>query len=764
MGRASLQVVLSGLPPPQKRLLALALLAGASYGGVKLRVSVRAAQREQSALCAEADSERGVGPGNNATNAKGSALQRARRRAAPRVAVDAVFARRLLKIMKLCVPSPFSAEAGLIAFQGLLLVSRTLLTDQISRIEARAGRHLIAQTFGAFGRGLAAFAGVAVPAAAVNAGLKLFQKEISLAIQGRLTRHLHAAYSNNRAYYSASVLGGLTGADQRITEDVEKFCACVSELYSYTFKPLLDVILFTRSLARIMGYKGQLALYGYYFLSAAALRRLSPPLAAMTAQEAALSGAFRAAHARLVGSAEEVAFNDPPSGASERMILDRHLARLLRHGRLSAFQRFAQQLADGYLVKYAASVVAMLVYAAPLYVASNGGALASKRDRDDVTQDYIRSMRLLQNTSRGVGDLVLVYKRVTTLAGHTSRVAELLEAVGKLASGDALDTARDLYLRNVSSSAQLASQASGKLLGSNPSNLALAMTKSLSGSIPLGELGVRRPRRLRLPRGAEPAIRFDSVALDAPDGTPLVRGLTFDVAVGKSVMVMGPNGSGKSSLLRVLAGLWPLQRGTIESPADPDDVFYLSQRPHLIQGTLRDQLLYPLPPRGVWRQASPASRVEFGRSWTPSARARAVASMPPKQMEERLEAALDAVGLDYLLTRIGGNGGADAGKPGAPVTARGWDQVQPWTETLSGGEKQRLAMARLLFHAPRFAVLDECTSAVSADGERELYAAAAEAGITTLSVAHRPALKKYHALAVHFDGSQTGLGYSIEKL
>jgi hypothetical protein len=79
----------------------LALLAGASYGGLKLRVSVRAAQREQGALCAEADSERGVGPGNNAANSKGSALQRARRRAAPKVAVDAVFARRLVKIMKL---------------------------------------------------------------------------------------------------------------------------------------------------------------------------------------------------------------------------------------------------------------------------------------------------------------------------------------------------------------------------------------------------------------------------------------------------------------------------------------------------------------------------------------------------------------------------------------------------------------------------------------------------------------------------------------
>lgn len=89
-------------------------------------------------------------------------------------------------------------------------------------------------------------------------------------------------YCTNRAYYAAAVLGGLQHADQRITEDVERFCSCLSELHSYTFKPLLDVMLFTQSLSSIMGYRSQLALYSYYIATAALTRFLSPPLAQMT--------------------------------------------------------------------------------------------------------------------------------------------------------------------------------------------------------------------------------------------------------------------------------------------------------------------------------------------------------------------------------------------------------------------------------------------------------------------------------------------------
>jgi len=681
------------LKPAHKRMLAVLVVAGGIQVGRKVQNIVKDAQKQQKALCAEVNTGR------------------ANTRKAQKIAVNRQFVDRLLTILSICVPSLASKEAGLVLLQGLLLVSRTLLTDLIARIEGDSGSTLISLDFPGFGRSIAAFAAVGVPAAIVNSGLKFMQKQIELAFQSRLTEHLHKHYCSNRAYYAATTLGGMMNPDQRITEDVEKFCFAISDLYAHTFKPLLDVILFTRSLARIMGYKGQFGLYVYYVLVAYVLRAMSPPLASMTAQEAALSGTFRAAHQRLVTHAEEVAFNDPPSGAAEELILNQHLRRLLNYTRLSALQRAIQQVADGYFVKYFASVTALLVYAAPIYWA----APKYRGNQSELTQDYIRSMRLLQNTSRGVGDLILVYKRVTNLASHTSRVSELLEQVCALSGEDAEH--RELFRRNVSCTHMLGvSRASGMDATDPPPP----------------------PRR----RSAQ-HIAFYRVALDSPDGAPLFRELTLEVVPGRSVMLMGPNGCGKSSLFRVMAGLWPLQAGEITTPGK-NKLFYLSQRPYLVAGTLRDQLLYPFPPRAVWTGASIAERSHFVSA---SNREPPVAITP--ELDAELAKCLAAVELEYLLAR-----------------GAGWDQVQPWQETLSGGEKQRLAMARLLWHRPTYAVLDECTSAVSADGEMRLYQECQRAGITFLSIAHRPALKRFHALVVHFDGSvhKTGRGWWAEVL
>lgn len=674
------------------------VLAGGAVGIKQLRKELKECRHEQKVLSQGLE-------------------QSTKRMRSPKVAVDALFFARLKKILAICVPSFFSYEAGLIYFQTILLVGRSLLTDYVSRLEGKAGRWIIAQDWDRLWRVIGLFCAISFPAAVINSGLKYLQKRIKLAFMRRLTHRLHELYCDHRAYYAASTLGGLTNADQRITEDVEKFSFAVSDLYAYTFKPLLDVLLFTKSLSKTMGYKGQFAIYGYYFVCAMGLRAVSPPLAAMTAQETALAGAFRSAHQRLVVNSEEVAFNDPPAGAAEQMILNQHLWRLLRHGRLSAFQQFVQQVLDGYFIKYGATVVALSVYATMMYSKTSYGPPGSSGkaggraagSEGQLTQDYISAMRLLGNTSKAIGDLVLVYKRVTGVAGHTSRVAELLEQMKTLAGGEEIQT--QLYLRNVSSSGSL-------------------LPTSTDGSfLPLPE-----PTRVE-----GETVKFDRLYLSAPDGTTLVKELSFEVLPGHSVLIMGPNGSGKSSLFRVAAGLWPLQAGTVQLPGKRD-IFYLSQRAYLVSGTLRDQLLYPEPPRAVWDMASDKTQAKL-QPWLKSTQ------YTEDELEDRLSECLEAVELDYLLGR-----------------GRGWNQTQAWNETLSGGEKQRLACARLLFHAPKYAVLDECTSAVSADGEKLLYEAIVRAGVTMLSIGHRPAIKQYHSTIVHFEGVGSGKGWSVEKL
>jgi ABC-type uncharacterized transport system fused permease/ATPase subunit len=166
---------------------------------------------------------------------------------------------------------------------------------------------------------------------------------------------------------------------------------------------------------------------------------------------------------------------------------------------------------------------------------------------------------------------VLVYKRVSTLASHTSRVSELLEQVHALSGGDAEH--KELFRRNVS----------------HTHMWGLASATAVDGP-GVGDDAALAPLA-PLPPSRRPGdtIKFARVCLDSPGGDPLVRELSFEVVPGRSTMLMGQNGSGKSSLFRVMAGLWPLLAGEVTHP-EPRRLFYLSQRPYLVAGTLRDQV------------------------------------------------------------------------------------------------------------------------------------------------------------------------------
>uniref|UniRef100_I1PRR1 ABC transporter domain-containing protein n=1 Tax=Oryza glaberrima TaxID=4538 RepID=I1PRR1_ORYGL len=212
---------------------------------------------------------------------------------------------------------------------------------------------------------------------------------------------------------------------------------------------------------------------------------------------------------------------------------------------------------------------------------------------------------------------------------------------------------------------------------------------------------------------AEETISFHEVDIVTPSQKLLASKLSCNVVQGKSLLLTGPNGSGKSSIFRVLRDLWPVCSGRVTKPSD--GMFHVPQRPYTSLGTLRDQIIYPLSREEA--EMKICSLYNDGNG-----------SSASNLLDDHLKTILVNVRLVYLLER------------------EGWDSTSNWEDVLSLGEQQRLGMARLFFHHPKFGILDECTNATSVDVEEHLYKLATSMGITVITSSQRPALIPFHSL------------------
>lgn len=159
------------------------------------------------------------------------------------------------------------------------------------------------------------FLALALPASFVNSGLHYYTTMLSLAMRVRLSRHVHDRYLQNVTFYNICNLKRdgeeqIDNVDQRIAVDIKKFSDELSELFTSTFKPTLDIVLFTFTLAKITSWVGPAILYGYFAFTAFVKRFIMPSLGRLAREESRLDGDYRAAHQRLITNSEEVAFYD----------------------------------------------------------------------------------------------------------------------------------------------------------------------------------------------------------------------------------------------------------------------------------------------------------------------------------------------------------------------------------------------------------------------------------------------------------------------
>jgi len=200
----------------------------------------------------------------------------------------------------------------------------------------------------------------------------------------------------------------------------------------------------------------------------------------------------------------------------------------------------------------------------------------------------------------------------------------------------------------------------------------------------------------RIKRGetTDAAMRLLNLSVSLDDGTAVVDDTDVVIKKGERVLVAGESGTGKSTLVRAIAGLWPWGGGEIDIQKDAR-LFLLPQRPYVPTGTLRRAVAYP----------------GAAEDWLP----------------EEIAAMLEKVGLGHLKDRL--------------------EEDAPWDQTLSGGEKQRLTVARLLLHRPDIIVLDEATSALDPKSQDTLMQLLIDEmeGLTIISVGHRPELEQFHS-------------------
>ncbi|MBD1917363.1 MULTISPECIES: ABC transporter ATP-binding protein/permease [Cyanophyceae] len=490
------------------------------------------------------------------------------------------------------------------------------------------------------------FVGVLIAYAPLMAGYDYLQKRLGLEWRRWLTGRFVADYFGDRAFYDIQQFHpDIDNPDQRIAEDVRNFTQQSLALLLVVVSSVLQVIAFSGVLwgisKNLVGFLVLYALLG----TLVTVVIFGQPLVRLNFEQLKREANFRFSLVRIRENAEAIAFYRGEAQEASQ-VNNRFMAAFDNFKKLIVWELNLNALTNAYeFIPFVlpAIVVAPAVFSGDLEVGKVSEAQGA----------FVRVFFSLNV-------VVARFSELTSFGAGIDRLYSFAEALNHLEPEAAA----------VEDSSATVDHPTAEVSPDSSDHTTIAI--ETSASLALKQFTLQTPNYQR--------TLVENLSIDIPDKTGL--------------LIVGPSGCGKSSLLRAIAGLWHSGSGTIYRP-ELDNILFLPQKPYMILGTLREQLLYPNTSQAVG--------------------------------DADLQTALEKVNLANLAERFGG-----------------FDAVEEWGDVLSLGEQQRLTFARILVSQPEFAILDEATSALDLANEAKLYDHLHHTGTTFVSVGHRESLVDYH--------------------